>query len=437
MSYSLPVSKARSNRSIIMTEQNTNEHDNQFHQQDSTCIGLHRHTSKRSWHPLPNPTIRFSGASFLDNQFDSPELGDSHDLRHKAHTLLPGRLVQPPDSQPRSLDARDYSRAVLSASDSVQSDFATIKTVDDLGLGAVSHHTKKRSLGDNTSLISNDDNDDAKQRRNHRIPLRHQSSNQELYPDLAGVGNNFDPYLSSTRASADDLVNHLNLATSKPTPAKDLNQQLRDEYCVSKHKSDTNSEHFVPCNKISTIINPTAVGSILESEFSSHTAAEVEKMVSQICTNLHYTSRRIIFATLLLIGKVEYIIHFFDSNITDDDLPLRRPVQIGDWRQNPFHRRSDNANSPSLTYFQSWEHHELTSFCSSQYEILVPFFDLNPDQVLFYRMDQRIILPFKEHTPKKHGGYGTIHRVKIHPAHHNFRTVSVKRFYSDWPQLTT
>ncbi|KAK3313300.1 kinase-like domain-containing protein, partial [Apodospora peruviana] len=136
------------------------------------------------------------------------------------------------------------------------------------------------------------------------------------------------------------------------------------------------------------------------------------------------TTRRTIFAILALIEKVDAIVDFVDQNIHDSDLPfvISNGSSPGTRQLN---RKGRDGQLTEISIVSSWPTFVLEAFNEYQWRLLAPYFTLSTKakpQILHYRLDDGIILPFIEDdeiSSGDKGGYGEVWKVKIHPAHHN------------------
>ncbi len=131
-----------------------------------------------------------------------------------------------------------------------------------------------------------------------------------------------------------------------------------------------------------------------------------------------------VFAILLLTDKADSIVDFMTDGLYDKDLPLIREDESGaDFKLT----RMPDKDGPQLTCFKTWTRRQIRDFDRYQWSLLSPSFSQGDDgKLLFYALHDRVILPWTEDTLTNGGGYSIIRRVKIHHAHHNFNTISVR-----------
>jgi hypothetical protein len=111
---------------------------------------------------------------------------------------------------------------------------------------------------------------------------------------------------------------------------------------------------------------------------------------------------------------------FLDSEVWDKDLPVARP----DGQGNELISRGESSTG-GISIPKTWNDAAIDTFMLYQPYVQSPFFDLEShNDVPFHELDDDVTLPFTEdhyNQRRQHGHHGTVWRVKIHRAHHNFR----------------
>jgi hypothetical protein len=323
-------------------------------------------------------------------------------------TALQVRVSAPEEHHRTPIEDDERSRAP-----SRHSDFKSITTIDDFGFG-IGLTQKSRS------------------------PSRHRASSESQHPHQFTDGTRIHEYEPDTRNTQDTLsevgaVFHASSPVECGTP-DEINQYLDDsnfldredeslraayEYSMHEHSNPEEAEEFLPLDKLLASFDETNIRRILRCAFPNQ-SDNIENMASALYNKNHSQSRRMILAVLVLIRKVVYIKDFIERDIRDIHLPLRCYKNKDKKSRNSvcFQKRND----PEVFRLpKKWSGSDLDSFIDTQYRVLSPFFDMPPDDVHFYKIeDSNIILPFLEWEKKTSGGYGTVWKVKIHPAHHNF-----------------
>jgi hypothetical protein len=345
--------------------------------------------------------------------------------------------------------------AGISGSESGQSNFSTIITVDDLGFGASwQQQVQKYSFRDYSSPENR-----LPQTTNEDQPVDRERQMSLDAVTLTTVGDQFPSSSPVPHGSGREMVNSFaeelkdeiekdeiekdeiekdeleedgirkdDIRNDDVTPDKSQ-KELWNALVASKHDSSS-SNFFVPQDQLSTIINDFNVKGLLRHTFPYRDDRQLHDTFDEICSKDHHKSRRMILAVLVMMGRVAYIEDFIREDIRDIHIPLvpyhehHRCVL-----ENAFHKRNDEASTPPLT-FRNWRHIELRQFFDLQYRVLAPYFDIRGDRVCFYKLDSSITLPFLEYSREQDGGHGSVWKAKIHPAHHNFESEQVNQNHS-------
>ncbi|KAI0000238.1 hypothetical protein F4779DRAFT_150097 [Xylariaceae sp. FL0662B] len=368
-------------------------------------------SNARPWPAALDPEGRFSQPSLFDNHFPRP-----------------GRLrltLQPPNSNAQPFAEEDHSPApTFSASES------SLIPVEDYGFGSDWLQHVKEHIRNGQSCQESPHRREDRNTGQCDIPvvssMIEETGNSGINheSELRGVGDHFGSSQLGTHAtSTDDLGHDLDEADDH-----DIVQYLSGQFDVEQVPSKHSREEFLPFDKLFTLLRHSDIERVLSQVFQKD-AASVNRIARCICHDNSRTSRRMILAILITINQVDSIDIFIQNDIYDTNLPIRRYRD----RRNMilFHRRNDSDNSPPLECLRHWTPHSLDDFCSTQYRFIVPFFDMRQDHVHFYKMeDPRSTLPFLEWDIQKKGGYGTVWRARIHPAHHNYKSENPNPYFA-------
>ncbi|KAH8767564.1 kinase-like domain-containing protein, partial [Hyaloscypha finlandica] len=120
-----------------------------------------------------------------------------------------------------------------------------------------------------------------------------------------------------------------------------------------------------------------------------------------------------LFAILTLIGKCKSILDFMVEGISDIDLPF----QLSNTKSSENLLASHNS-ARTIRIFTEWSNWDLQELSRFQWSLLAPVFELGHNSK-HYDFQSNSILPFvgDDEGSRKTGGYGSVWRVKIHPAH--------------------
>jgi hypothetical protein len=133
-----------------------------------------------------------------------------------------------------------------------------------------------------------------------------------------------------------------------------------------------------------------------------------------------------IFALLVLLAKGQEIVNFVKEEVSDQSLPLcRRPgTSKGSVDLGPH-----DDPKKALECLRKWNPHDRETFEKSQWELLIPYFDLKEgSKTRHFTFEDRIILPWCKRTKdlsatqpsKNEGGFASVSCVKIDPLSHGF-----------------
>ena len=208
----------------------------------------------------------------------------------------------------------------------------------------------------------------------------------------------FDHYMTP-----EELREHLHLL---PDPnlstIKTVRQQLeRLALCNEPFHNE-----YLPLDALEALFCRQSIKSIMmESSTKGMSADELKRKVRMIHRlDIPYSrpSRRRILAVLTMMNCVEYIDQFIDHGVWDADLPIE-----------PSNMRFNDA-------FRYWDTNDKVLLSEYQKRVSIPFFDFRHDKLPYYHFSDDIRLPWVEHKRKSVGGTGVVHKIMIHPSHHNF-----------------
>ena len=146
--------------------------------------------------------------------------------------------------------------------------------------------------------------------------------------------------------------------------------------------------------------------------------------------NTKTTSYRKMFAILVLIDRGWEIVYFVDEGIWDADLPLRAVPSAEEGF--PPKMRLERDPHRDLDCMRDWKLLTHGNFDKEQWTMISLFFGRgNKRSAWFFQLDAKDVLPWtKEWGAVHQGGYGFIHKVEIHPSHHNFQRNNVSNTIS-------
>lgn len=319
-----------------------------------------------------NPATLSQGLDHLGRRFDTPlapPLNAAWRLPAPALTRLD------PDGREGTVDDSSLQRTSFLASDAED-----VISVHDLGLATAASH-----LGD------------------FRL---HDCDNQEL---------------SESTIDLDKLHRQLHLQQpAGATFAKSIRRTIEE----SLQQSQMDLDEYLPIDAFEKIFTLEPVMLLVLETFPTSTEREFVEIIDHILETKRGRTRRRIFGILTFMNKAEYIDGFIQAGICDHDLPLRCSP---DSKRICKIRGTDTSNK---TLFQEWDRTEIDLFYIYQKMFYVPFFDFRNNSLCFYPLAADVRLPWQEFEHKTSGGNGVIHKLRIHPSHHNFSRESQVRVLS-------
>ena len=138
-----------------------------------------------------------------------------------------------------------------------------------------------------------------------------------------------------------------------------------------------------------------------------------------------------IFALLVLSERGMEIENFVKEGLSDQNLPVCR--HQGSPKEKFNLCRKDTPNLRPLKCFEKWKPHGREWFETTQWQLLVPYFDLSPGyRAKHYPLDDKAILPWRKRdarsllssqSSQNEGGYASVSCVRIDPSSHGFSDV--------------
>ncbi len=161
-------------------------------------------------------------------------------------------------------------------------------------------------------------------------------------------------------------------------------------------------------------------------------------------TTTRFSTRRAIFAVLVLIEQAPSIREFVCANLWDCHLPFRMKEREPDMEGDAFYVMYDNEGRQIPdTCFHGWRIHDWESFRDKQWQTLAPYFAFEmrkQDKPLHYNLDHPgVILPFISDKTAKHpqqGGFSEVSLIQVHNAHYSqsVSKVSLRKYLCVFPE---
>ncbi|CAM1510685.1 Fc.00g010200.m01.CDS01 [Cosmosporella sp. VM-42] len=234
------------------------------------------------------------------------------------------------------------------------------------------------------------------------------------------------------------LSNSIGPDGSHMSPAEALEQDIADDTLgemlrgVMIESAPSGDHDFLPITEIESILIKDRVSQevaklkLVRPHQLPKTTSEIldTKEVTISTEAVRFTSRKKIFAILVLVGKVDAIRDFIDEGIYDSDLPFdysREPNTTGGRREGRRLKRiTETGEMQPINLFTKWKHEDVDAFEGQQWKVDVVIFrtcEGNSRQPPDFKLKGKSILPFTEAVELGRGGFSAVHRVKIHRGH--------------------
>jgi hypothetical protein len=286
---------------------------------------------------------------------------------------------------------------------------------------------------------------DIRQGSNDTTPLPSPSSSeyvqidQDGYPKIATVEGSQQLKIPSSHHIDPETQSHSNQAAfeirdpnSTPTlnPEKILRNDVKHESVSQeltlRHKlyekrierPNKSHRYFIPADDLERLLTPDSVSKQLQrcgvSDEVRHRSAE---LISKSAAKL--------FAILVYLKHGHLIFDFLAESIDDDHLPFIRSdnnAKAGNYKL--CSRKSPGQLIKSMA---SWDHELVDDFGRDQWCMLAPIFEYN-DAIEHLELHDNCVLPWLEDEERSdramEGGYGSVWKIAIHPAHQRVRSNS-------------
>ncbi|KAK0370839.1 serine/threonine protein kinase [Colletotrichum limetticola] len=184
-------------------------------------------------------------------------------------------------------------------------------------------------------------------------------------------------------------------------------QTMSDAMFAASITSASEDKGFLPLDALRRIVTPTAVQRLLGHAFPHFKPKVINSWVSSISGKPDEVKaqpqRRKIFAILILMEQVKLIEDFIKHDIDDSFLPLEIKRNL---RHKPV-IQLQKKDGTVLSCLNHWRTKHINNFVQCQETICTPFFKLPGDDVHYYEITSKTILPFQEYDLVQIGGYGS------------------------------
>jgi hypothetical protein len=210
-----------------------------------------------------------------------------------------------------------------------------------------------------------------------------------------------------------------------------LEEALHDAMVVCQHSD----KKFLPIDALVRIITKEAIKEELESldtsKLDDFSSEELDRYTSRIYDLIPFenetasgapvkpSSRRLIFAILVMSGLQDTIFDFIRERFFDKNLPFCWSLEAAAKNTVP-----EGPNPPVFAKFMAgWKNSDRSAFDQFQWHMLAPNFDMTLGQMNHYPLLPCQPLPFLQSEDRQQvvqGGFSRVYKVEIHPAHHNY-----------------
>lgn len=214
-------------------------------------------------------------------------------------------------------------------------------------------------------------------------------------------------------------------------PEISLSQGLENRLRTAMKKSagkEAIETRFVPIDEINTILDHRSVlrelqtlnlGGDHDLSALAHQICSVHEGKSPLDGKETKTTRRRIFATLVLIEAGRAIVEVLREGLYDWDLPL--VLDSTDPVHSRLVKRGADGSLHTVSFSKDWTPYRQSAFVSCQWQLSSPVFEMRTQvgaKIIHYRLHPHSILPITEiEGEERQGGFSSVSKIKLHPAH--------------------
>ncbi|EWY80749.1 CMGC/DYRK protein kinase [Fusarium oxysporum NRRL 32931] len=149
-----------------------------------------------------------------------------------------------------------------------------------------------------------------------------------------------------------------------------------------------------------------------------------------------------IFAILVITDRAKEIEKFIENGVGDSALPLIEIKEAAQHSRGHVHMHSmgrpDIDKRKLIECFSAFKNTDSMHFLMYQDMINIPFFSFPGDNstVLFYELHPSCILPITYIGTPKHGGNGSVKKIVLHTAHHNYKAAKTESLNNEFAVKT-
>ncbi len=234
-------------------------------------------------------------------------------------------------------------------------------------------------------------------------------TSHELNHDLAAVGDQF-AHTPADDASSESIIPAL---------------QRQFFHARIEWPEDSN-QYFIPADDLRRLVTIDCIVDQLRISCPDKSEEELQSMTEKACQSSYK-----LFAILVCANKSGDFCRFLGQELDDKDLPFLKVIGAdGKWNGN---LRSSRYPDKLIRPMDNWGLYQVSNFSRDQWQMLSPIFK-ESDGVDHYTLLDNHVLPFIEDNERREvetGGFGSVWKVVIHPAHQFlYKSSNLKVCYS-------
>ncbi|KAI1326504.1 kinase-like domain-containing protein [Xylariaceae sp. FL0255] len=212
------------------------------------------------------------------------------------------------------------------------------------------------------------------------------------------------------------LRNRLGLLSKTKTTVESTIRECIQKRAVCVQGGDLTLERYLPISDFDEIFSNEIIECLLKEQQSLVEGDSLQDRIDKVLV------RRRILGILIYMKSLDLFEQFVSKNIRDDQLPFKQSTE---WSKlNGPQTGGRLLSEEDLFRHWNWDDNEIVLFRSYQSMFFVPFLNMN-DNLYSYVLHRGIRLPWKKCEAKSNGGNGIVHKLEIHPAHHNFNPTAL------------
>jgi hypothetical protein len=193
-------------------------------------------------------------------------------------------------------------------------------------------------------------------------------------------------------------------------------------------RSSPEGKEYLPIDAFERLFKVDTLVGLIKGSFRNQKVDFHVKRITEIIGDNNGMPRRRIYGILIAMGRTPLMHDFLKEKICDEDLPLKESTSgIKHFTTKKQRDAAENVQTnkgkaeKDSTLFRRWERNDIHLFYIYQQKFMAPFFNFQHINLCYYPLDRDVILPWLECKHKTNGGEGIVHKVRVHPSHHNYK----------------